>query len=57
LETKKLLAKLPYNAIVLIKTRDLSFKVDIKVYAKQTGHLLLKLWQEEQDFYALLQKQ
>ena len=56
LETKKVLKKLPDKSIILIKTSEASFKLDIAVYTKKTGHKLIKVWTEELFYYALVQK-
>jgi tRNA 2-thiouridine synthesizing protein A len=56
MRTKREISKLTFGAKLLVIATDPSFKLDCLVFARQTGHLLLQSWQEDEKFYFLLQK-
>ena len=54
--TKKKIQTLHQGAIVKVLTRDPSFKIDIAVFAKKSGHTLLRTWQEDQHYISIIKK-
>lgn len=57
LKTKEQLKTLAPNNILLVKTTDPSFQIDIKVFAKKTNHKILKIIKSENAYFTLLQKE
>ena len=54
--TKQELSKLNKGDTLQVISSDPSFMLDIQVFSSQTGNKLLKLWQDGDLYYILLEK-
>lgn len=55
IRTKLSISKLTNGAKLLVIVSDPSYQVDCMVFVRQTGHLLLQSWQEDEKFYYIIQ--
>lgn len=56
LETKRQIKQLNAGEILLVKTKDPSFEIDVKAFAKASKDELLKIWQEDNHIFAQIKK-
>jgi tRNA 2-thiouridine synthesizing protein A len=56
IRTKSTISKLTNNEKLLVVVTDPSYIVDCKVFIRQTGHLLLQSWQEDEKLFFIIQK-
>lgn len=54
MRTKAEISKLTSGGRLLVIATDPSYAVDCQVFIRQTGHLLLQSWQEDQKYFYLL---
>lgn len=55
IRTKSSMSKLTNGQKLLVIVTDPSYQIDCQVFLRQTGHLLLQSWQEDEKFFYLLQ--
>lgn len=55
IRTKSSISKLTNGEKLLVVVTDPSYYMDCMVFVRQTGHLLLQSWQEDEKFFYLLQ--
>ncbi|MDB6096409.1 MAG: response regulator SirA [Francisellaceae bacterium] len=56
LKTKIALATIAPGDILEIISTDPSSELDMRVFIRQSGHLMLNSWQEGNEYYFLLKK-
>jgi TusA-related sulfurtransferase len=54
--TKRLLSQLNNGDVLQVIVTDPSYIIDIQVFSRQTSNKLLKLWQEGDLYYILIEK-
>ncbi len=55
IRTKLSISKLTNGQKLLVKVTDPSYQLDCMVFVRQTGHILLQSWQEDEKYCYLLQ--